>query len=107
MTIKTALTLYRVAAYVTGVGLLVLVLVAVPLKYVADIPGPVAVVGMLHGFLYMVYVVVALVLAERCRFRPVEAVLVVLAGTIPFVSFYAERRVTRKVRAEHAAALAA
>lgn len=101
MSIRTALLAYRVAAWVTGTGLLVLVLVAMPLKYIAGDGRLVAIVGALHGFLYMGYVVCALILAERCRWRPVQAVLVALAGTIPFVSLVAERRVTHQVRAEH------
>lgn len=98
MSIATALRNYRVAAWVTGIGLLVLVFVAMPLKYFLGEPRPVAVVGMLHGFLYMVYIVCTLILAERCRWRPVEAVVILLAGTIPIASFVAERQVTRRVR---------
>jgi integral membrane protein len=97
---QVALIAYRVFAYVTGVGLLVLVFVAMPLKYIGGISRPTAIVGMLHGFLYMGYVVCTLVLAERCRWRPVRAALVALAGTIPFLSFVAERKVTRLVRTE-------
>jgi integral membrane protein len=96
---KIALIAYRVMAYVTGTGLVVLVCIAMPIKYLGGNGQPVAVVGAMHGFFYMVYVVCTLVLAERCRWRPVRAVLVMLAGTIPFVSFYAERKVTALVRA--------
>lgn len=103
MSIATALRNYRVAAWVTGIGLLVLVVVAVPLKYFAGVPGPVAVVGVTHGFLYMVYIVCTLILAERCRWRPVEALVVLVAGTIPVASFVAERVVTRRVRAARSA----
>ena len=98
MSIATALRNYRVAAWVTGIGLLVLVFIAMPLKYFFDEPGPVALVGMLHGFLYMAYIVCTLILAERCRWRPLEAVVILLAGTIPIASFVAERQVTRRVR---------
>ncbi|HWN33535.1 MAG TPA: DUF3817 domain-containing protein [Pseudonocardia sp.] len=94
-----ALLAYRVMAYITGTGLIVLVCIAMPIKYIGDNGQPVAIVGALHGFLYMGYVVSSLVLAERCRWTPVRAVLVALAGTIPFVSFYAERKVTKLVRA--------
>ena len=99
-TVRGSLIAYRIAAYVTGTGLILLVCVAVPLKYFADMPGPVAVIGALHGFFYMAYVVCTLILAERCRWRPLQALLVALAGTIPFVSFVAERKVTRWVRAD-------
>jgi integral membrane protein len=98
VSIATALRNYRVAAWVTGIGLLVLVFIAMPLKYFFDEPRPVALVGMLHGFLYMAYIVCTLILAERCRWRPLEAVVILLAGTIPIASFVAERQVTRRVR---------
>ena len=91
---RSALLFYRVLAYVVGVGLLILVLVAMPLKYLADSPTLVAIVGPLHGFLYMVYLVAAVNLAFRARWSPVKTVLVMLAGTVPFVSFVAERKVT-------------
>ncbi len=95
-----ALLRYRVLAYVVGVGLVLLVLVAMPLKYFADSPGMVAVVGTAHGFLFFVYVLTTLDLAVRARFSLVWTVAVLLAGTIPFMSFVAERRVTRDVRAQ-------
>ena len=98
MSIATALRNYRVAAWVTGIGLLVLVFVAMPLKYFFGEPRLVALVGMLHGFLYMAYIVCTLILAERCRWRPLDAVVILLAGTIPVASFVAERQVTRRVR---------
>jgi integral membrane protein len=69
-----------------------------PLKYFFGEPRPVALVGMLHGFLYMAYIVCTLILAERCRWRPLDAVVILLAGTIPIASFVAERQVTRRVR---------
>lgn len=95
---KGALTRYRVMAYVVGVWLIVLVLVAVPLKYFFDRPGLVAFVGPVHGFLYMVYLVTAVDLAFRAKWTPVRTVLVMLAGTVPFLSFYAERKVTGELR---------
>jgi integral membrane protein len=98
VSIATALRNYRVAAWVTGVGLLVLVFIAMPLKYLFGIDRPTALVGMLHGFLYMAYIVCTLILAERCRWRPLDAVVILLAGTVPVASFVAERQVTRRVR---------
>jgi integral membrane protein len=98
VSIATALRNYRVAAWVTGTGLLVLVFIAMPLKYFFGEPRPVALAGMLHGFLYMAYIVCTLILAERCRWRPLDALVILLAGTIPIASFVAERQVTRRVR---------
>jgi integral membrane protein len=95
---------YRVGAWVVGVGLLVLVLVGMPLKYLAGDPTVVAIVGPLHGFLYMGYLLLTADLAYRARWPVSRAVLVALAGTIPFVSFVAERVVTRPLRDARAGA---
>jgi integral membrane protein len=96
---QRALGRFRGAAYVVGVMLLILVLVAMPLKYLADRPGAVAVVGPIHGFMYMGYLVVAFDLAVRAKWRFMRTLLVLLAGTIPGLSFVAERRVTSWIRA--------
>ena len=91
---------YRVMSYVTGVVLLTLVLVAMPLKYFGDTPGPTMIVGQLHGYLYMAYVVIVLLLGFSLRWRPVRIVLVMLAGTVPFAAFFAERKIIADVREE-------
>ena len=97
--VPQALTRYRVMAYVVGVMLLVLVCVAMPLKYAGGIPEVSAVVSPVHGFLYIVYLVAAFDLALKSRWTAKGTVLVLLAGVVPFLSFWAERRVTARVRA--------
>lgn len=95
---NSALTRYRVMAYVTGVLLLVLVFVAMPMKYIGDNGTLVSIVGVAHGWLYMVYLVTAFWLAYQRRWPWVKTGLVLLAGTVPFMSFVAERRVMRDER---------
>lgn len=90
-------TRFRVMAWVTGCLLLVLVLVAMPLKYVGDDERLVRVVGVLHGWLYLAYLVTAFTLAYRLRWSIGRTVLLLLAGTVPFMSFVAERRVSAEL----------
>ena len=97
--IPAALVRYRAMAYIVGVMLLVLVLVAMPIKYIGHNETPVAIVGVAHGLLYCIYLLAAFDLALRARWSAKGTVLVLLAGTIPFLSFVAERKVTRRVRA--------
>jgi integral membrane protein len=92
--VQGALTRYRIIAWVVGVVLLALVLVGMPLKYIGDQDSVVAIVGPIHGFLFMVYVVLTFDLARRVRWPFGRMVLVMLAGTIPFLSFWAERKVS-------------
>jgi integral membrane protein len=98
MRIGGALLRYRVMAILTGTMLVLLVFVAVPLQVWANEDGPAAVIGTAHGFLFMVYLVTALDLGVRRRWHLVKLGLVMLAGTVPFCSFIAERKITHEVR---------
>lgn len=98
-----ALTRFRVMAYVTGVGLLVLC-AAMVVKYVFGVESATAVPGFLHGIFYMAYLVTAFDLAFRRRWKMTTALLILIAGTIPVCSFVAERKVVGWARAEAAPA---
>ena len=97
--VPAALIRYRVMAWVVGVLLIALILVAVPLKYLAGIEQPVTVIGTAHGWLYAIFFLTACDLALRARWSLRGTVLVLLAGTVPLLSFVAERIATRKTRA--------
>ena len=96
---RGTLVRFRVMAWVTGVLLLILVFVAMPMKYFGDDEALVSIVGVMHGWLYMAYLVTAFLLAYQLRWPLGRMVLLLLAGTVPFASFYAERRVVREVGA--------
>ena len=89
-----ALTRYRIIAWVVGVGLLALVLVGMPLKYLGHNDTVVAIIGPIHGFLFMIYLVLTFDLARRANWPFLRMILVMAAGTIPFLSFWAERKVS-------------
>lgn len=96
--IRAALLRYRVIAYIVGIGLLALTAATI-LDWGFHIPQYAAVIGPMHGFLYMIYLGLGIDLALKARWSVVGSVLVLLAGTIPFLSFVAERQVTRRVTA--------
>jgi integral membrane protein len=90
--IRGAFLRYRILAYVTGTLLILLVFLAIPIQVWAHNKTPVAVIGTAHGFIFMVYLVTALDLGVRLRWPWLKLGLIMLAGTIPFASFVAERR---------------
>jgi integral membrane protein len=92
---RSVLIRYRVLAWVTGTLLVPLVFVATPLDLWGNTPGPAAVLGFLHGWLYVIYLVFAFELTVRLRLPLPRMLLVLLAGTVPFASFFAERSMTR------------
>jgi integral membrane protein len=96
---------YRVLAYVTAVLLLPLVFVATPLDLWGGVKAPATILGIAHGYLYMLYVIFAFEIAVKLKLPLSRMVLVVLAGTIPFGAFFAERYVTRAWQANQRAAL--
>ena len=92
-----ALLRYRVLAWTVGVGLILLVVVGIPLQYGAGVDAVVAVIGPIHGVLYIVYLLFALDLARRARFSLLQMAAMVGAGFLPGLAFVAERSVTRRV----------
>ncbi len=89
---------YRVLANIVGVVLIVLMFVAVPLRYLAGIPEVSKTVSPVHGVMYLL-LVLSVVALGRDRGWPLKrVVLVALAGTVPVLSFVVERRVARSER---------
>lgn len=94
---ESALKPFRVLAYIVGVMLLVLCLGMV-LKYIVGVTWwPSLVIAQIHGFLYMIYLVTVLNLGMKARWSWPYMLGIMLGGTVPFLSFSIERRVTRKV----------
>lgn len=108
---KSVLTRYRVMAYVTGV-LLVLLTLGVIAKYLLEMDGAdsfTSVVGIAHGWLYVLYLVFAFDLGSKAKWPVRKQLWVLLAGTVPTAAFFVERNVTRELEAkvaEDAAAVA-
>lgn len=98
--IQSALTRYRILAITTGIWLLVLT-VEMVLKYPMDVDLPewARIVPIVHGWVYFIYLIMTTDLAVKARWRPFPTIGVLLAGTVPFLSFYVEHRVTQKVKA--------
>ncbi len=96
---RGVLVRYRVMAFTTATLLIILVFVGIPLQVAAGRPQVVNVVGTMHGFLYIVYLIVAFELTWKLRTPKWQMTLVLLAGTVPFCAFFAERKMTRRFQA--------
>jgi integral membrane protein len=98
--IKAALTRYRIMAWVVGILLVVLVCVGMPLKYIWGDGRVVMWTGIPHGWLYMVLLITVYDLGRRVKWSLKWFVAIMLAGTVPFLSFVAEHFATKDVRAK-------
>ena len=86
---------YRVMAYITGVLIIVVCFVGIPLQLAADNTWIANNVGTVHGFLYIVYIIVAYILAQKLKMKFWPTILLLLAGTIPILTFFVERWMNR------------
>lgn len=100
---ESALKPFRVLAYVVGVMLLVLC-VAMVLRYGFDDASMSKIIAPIHGGLYMIYLIAVMNLGMKARWVWPYMLGVMLGGTVPFLSFYVERRVTQRVQTALAAA---
>jgi integral membrane protein len=93
--LRAAVLRYRVMAYITGVVLIVLCFVGIPLQ-VAGHPQLANTVGVVHGILYIIYLICAWILSRKLHLANKPTVIMLLAGTIPIMTFIVERWITRR-----------
>jgi integral membrane protein len=92
----SALTFFRQVAMVEGISLLLLLFIAMPLKYFADRPEAVKYVGWAHGVLFLLYLVLLLIVWIKYKWSFLKVVVAFIASLIPFGTFLFERRLKRE-----------
>lgn len=103
--VAKALKMFSIAAFVTGVWLLLLVAEMI-YKYAilsnsADAPGWFFYVAQAHGLFYMIYLITTVNLGINARWEPLKWITTALAGTIPFMSFIVEHKRRKEVQAQY------
>lgn len=94
--LSTALGRLRVISMIEGISFLAILGITMPLKYLADMPGPNQISGMTHGLLFVIFVLALLLCKSEENWSWKKAVLVFLTSLIPFGMLYAEWRIFRK-----------
>ena len=90
--LKSSLGRLRIVAILEGISFLILLGIAMPLKYIAGIPEVVRVVGMAHGVLFVLYVVLLIQVAIEKNWSFKKSILAFIASFIPFGTFYADAK---------------
>lgn len=86
---------FRKIALAEGSSFLFLLFVAMPLKYLADMPEFVKYTGWVHGLLFIAYVALAFKVSDELDWQPKTTVLALLAGVLPFGTFVFDRKYLR------------
>ena len=92
----TQLGRLRLAGYLEGISLILLLGVAVPLKYMASNPGMVRTIGPLHGILFLWFIVSALSVGVEKQWKWQTTWKVLIACLIPFGTFYIDRYILKQ-----------
>jgi len=88
---------FRLINKIEGYSFLLLLFVAMPLKYLAGFPIATKIAGMLHGVLFIAFIYQLVVATEETPFTKKEAFIFFLASIIPFGSFYTDRICQAKI----------
>ena len=83
---------FRIISVLEAIAFLVLLGIAMPLKYIWDMPEMVQTVGMAHGVLFVLYVLGAIYMFKKLNWTVLELFIVIMCSVLPFGPFYAERK---------------
>lgn len=89
------INIFRVIAFLEGISYILLLFIATPIKYFGDDPQYVKMLGMPHGILFMVYVILAFMLKQEHVWFKNNFKMVLLASIIPFGTFVLERKLNK------------
>jgi len=92
-----SMILLRYLALLEGISWLMLLFVAMPLKYMAGNPYPVKVVGMTHGLLFIAFVAALTVVLNRKDITAALGAKVFVASFIPFGTFVVDGRLKHAI----------
>ncbi|EAQ48552.1 MULTISPECIES: DUF3817 domain-containing protein [Leeuwenhoekiella] len=83
---------FQIISILEGVSLLLILFVSMPLKYIFDMPEANQVIGMAHGILFLVYVVMAILVKSELNWNFKILLIVLACSIIPFGTFWMDRK---------------
>jgi integral membrane protein len=94
--LKTALGRLRIVAFIEGCSFLLLGFTMI-LKYKYAMPQPNYVVGLAHGILFVLYVVLLIQVSFLHKWSLLKMFWAFLASLVPFGTFYADKVLFREI----------
>ena len=92
------LTLFRYTAIAEGISYLLLFGIGMPLKYIAKIPEPNIYIGYAHGFLFIAYVILAVLFCMEKKWDLKRFVILFIASLLPFGTFYIDKKYLKHLK---------
>lgn len=89
---KNTLLLLRIFAFFEGISFLLLLGIAMPMKYLYNDPSLVKSIGMAHGILFVLYVLFLLLVHFQYKWKLLITIKAFIASFVPFGTFYADKK---------------
>jgi integral membrane protein len=86
---------FRLISFLEGISYLLLLFVAVPIKYFQGDESYVKMLGMPHGILFIGYIVLAIIIQKKMKWNLKNLGIVSLASIVPFGTFYIDKKYFR------------
>ncbi|MFI1773770.1 DUF3817 domain-containing protein [Thalassobellus citreus] len=86
------LNIFRITALLEGISYILLLFIATPIKYFTGDPQYVKLLGLPHGMLFILYIILAFLIKSEMKWTNKTFLFVLLASIIPFGTFYVERK---------------
>lgn len=86
------LKLFRYTAIAEGISYLLLFGIGMPLKYIVKIPEPNIYIGYVHGFLFIAYVILAVLFCMEKKWDIKRFIILFIASLLPFGTFYIDKK---------------
>ena len=92
---NTAFSRFRIVSIIEGISFLLLVFIAMPIKYLGDNPYPVKIVGMGHGVLFILFIIVLLAAQVKYKWNMKISSLLFIYSLIPFGFILIEKAIKK------------
>ena len=83
---------FKTVALLEGISLLLLLFFAMPMKYIFELPIYVRIIGMAHGLLFIIYIILAIMNKIEEKWGTKKFLIICVASVIPFGTFYIEKK---------------
>jgi integral membrane protein len=93
---KSSMKAFRTVALLEGISFLVLLFIAMPLKYVMHQPLPVRITGMVHGILFIAFVFYLMQVKNEKNWPIKKTMLAFIASLLPFGTFVLDAKILKK-----------
>ncbi|MEJ4100757.1 DUF3817 domain-containing protein [Corynebacterium mastitidis] len=96
--VKTSLKLFKTSAWATGTFLILLIIsIIADTRSTYDISTFRNFIAIIHGWIYLAYAAASLNITIKTRSKPQKIIILLIYGTIPFLSFLVAKNVSQEV----------